>query len=123
MPGRSISTTSFCAFRFSSDTALNVSVHRDFPRCMTQKFLNNFRIYSVGIQDRSARVTEGVPADALRQADTLSRRFDVNAVDQIRPVPLRSVCDWARLHPIVRSVVGGLHLPDPKRRAETCQRA
>jgi hypothetical protein len=32
---------------------------------MTQEFLNDFGVLSIGIQDRPKRMTEGVPADTL----------------------------------------------------------
>ena len=47
MPGRSISTTLFCAFGFSTRHSLNISVHCDFQSRVTQTLLNEFRINSV----------------------------------------------------------------------------
>lgn len=45
--------------------SLDVSVHCDLEIGMAQEFLNDFRVLSIGIQDRPKRTTEGVPADAL----------------------------------------------------------
>ena len=40
---------------------LNVSVHSDFEICMTQQFLNDFRILAVGVQDGAERMTKRMP--------------------------------------------------------------
>jgi len=48
---------------------------------VTQQLLNDFGVFSVGIQDRAEGVTEGMPADALLQTNLLSRALDVNAID------------------------------------------
>jgi hypothetical protein len=42
----------------SHHSRLNVSVHRDFEVCMTQQFLNDFRILLVGVQDGAERTLE-----------------------------------------------------------------
>jgi hypothetical protein len=44
---------------------LNVCVHRDFERCMTQQFLNHFRVLAVGVQDGAERVAKRMPTDTL----------------------------------------------------------
>ena len=69
---------------------MDVSIHGDFQSRVTQQFLNDFGVLSIGIQDRAERVTEGVPADSLLQTNLLSRALDVNAIDRIWPIRLRT---------------------------------
>jgi hypothetical protein len=45
--------------------SLNVGVHHDLEIGMTQELLNDFGIFSIGIQERPKRMTKGVPTDVL----------------------------------------------------------
>ena len=45
------------------------------------KFLNDFGIFPVGIQDRPKCVPKGMPADPLLEPCSLCRALDVDAVD------------------------------------------
>lgn len=49
---------------------------------MTHELLNDFGVSSIGIQDRPERMTEGVPTDALPQANLVRCSLDVNAIDK-----------------------------------------
>src|SRR5882672_10836669 len=55
-----------------------------------------------------------MPADALLETNLLCRALDVNAIDRIWPVRLRTVHGNACVNPIVGPVVNRLRLPKPK---------
>jgi hypothetical protein len=55
--------------------SLDVGVHRDLEIGMTQEFLNDFGVLSIGIQDRPRRMVEGVPADTLSKPILSAARF------------------------------------------------
>src|ERR1043165_4845886 len=52
-------------FAFLIAHRLYVCVHRDFERCMTQQFLNDFRVLAVSVQDGAERVAKCMPTDTL----------------------------------------------------------
>jgi len=52
-------------FAFLITHSLNVRVHRDFEVCMTQQFLNDFWVLTIGVQDRAERVPKCMPTDTL----------------------------------------------------------
>ena len=70
-----------------------------FKSSVTQQLLNDFGIFSVGIQGSPEGVTKCMPADALLETNLLSRALDVNAIDRIWPVRLRSVHSNACVNP------------------------
>ena len=119
MPESSISKTFTLRVALLIRHSLNVSVPRDFQSSVPKQFLNNFWILSIGIQDRAERVTKRVPADMLLQANFVSCSLDVNAIDRLWPIRLRTVLGRACINPIVRPVVSRLHLPKPKRPSPT----
>ena len=59
---------------------------------MTQKFLDDFGIFPVGIQDRPKGVPKGMPADPLLESCPLSTRPDtlVPNADMILSVDLNT---------------------------------
>jgi hypothetical protein len=54
-----------CAPYVSHHSQLERMCHRDFQICMTQQFLNNFRILAVGVQDRAERMAKRMPTDTF----------------------------------------------------------
>jgi hypothetical protein len=53
---------------------------------VTQQFLDDFGVLSIGIQDRAKGMTKRMPTDSFLQTNLLSRALDVNAIDRIWPV-------------------------------------
>ena len=45
--------------------SLNVCVHCDFEVCMTQQFLNDFRILAIRVQQGAERMTKRMSTDTL----------------------------------------------------------
>jgi hypothetical protein len=45
--------------------SLNVCVHGDSKVCMTQQFLNDFRVLAVGVQDGAESMAKRMPTDTL----------------------------------------------------------
>lgn len=90
---------------------MGVDIHRDLAVGMTQQFLHDFHVFTVGTQQGGIRVAECVPTDPLRDIYPLRRRLNPRLEETIGPPRLLALGPRTGEYPVIRPVVKRALLP------------